>query len=140
MSRKVKYSWEWVNDQINAIGECLEKGEKPQFITGVPRGGLIPAVLMSHKFRIPYIGLEAAKTLPGELKKHVLVVDDISDSGNTLEQIKRHNFMTATLAVRHSTTFIPSCYGETIKDDRWIVFPWEEYSAKSIQDYLADSQ
>ena len=138
MSRKVRYSWKWVNDQINAIGEKLESSDTPKFVTGVPRGGLIPAVLISHKFKIPFIGLEAAKTLPGELKKQVLVIDDISDSGNTLKQIERHNFITATLAVRNTSDFIPSMHGEFIKDDRWMVFPWEEYSADSIQDYLAD--
>lgn len=138
MSRKVRYSWKWVDDQINEIGEKLESGDIPKFVTGVPRGGLIPAVLISHKFRIPYIGLEAAKTLPGELKKQVLVIDDISDSGNTLKQIERHNFITATLAVRNTSDFIPSMFGDFIKDDRWMVFPWEEYSADSIQDYLVD--
>ena len=138
MSRKVRYSWKWVDDQINEIGEQLEGTSIPKFVTGVPRGGLIPAVLISHKFKIPYIGLEAAKTLPGELKKQVLVIDDISDSGNTLKQIERHNFITATLAVRNTSDFIPTMFGDFIKDDRWIVFPWEEYSADSIQDYLAD--
>tara|TARA_R110000823_G_scaffold86138_1_gene192814 strand:+ start:218 stop:640 length:423 start_codon:yes stop_codon:yes gene_type:complete len=140
MAQKVSYSWKWVNEQIDAIGEKLEAIGKPEFVTGVPRGGLIPAVLISHKFRIPFIGLEAAKTLPGELKKGILVVDDISDSGNTLEQIRRHNFLSATLAVRYSSTFTPTFYGELIKDDRWIVFPWEEYNAHSVQDYLVDSK
>ena len=64
MAQKVSYSWKWVNEQIDNIGERLEGFDKPKFITGVPRGGLIPAVLISHKFRIPFIGLEAAKTLP----------------------------------------------------------------------------
>jgi len=136
MSRKVRYSWKWVDDQINAIGEQLESSDTPKFVTGVPRGGLIPAVLISHKFGIPYIGLEAAKTLPGDLKKKVLVVDDIADSGNTLAQIERHNFKTATLARRYSSSFFPFIVGEDIKDDHWLVFPWENISSKTIQDYL----
>ena len=88
MAEKKLYDGNWVDEQIDKIGEKLEGFENPQFITGVPRGGLIPAVLMSHKFNIPFIGLEAAKTLPGDLKKQILVVDDIADSGNTLAQIK----------------------------------------------------
>ena len=56
MAKKVVYDWDWVDQQIDSIGEKLESIEKPQFITGVPRGGLIPAVLMSHKFEIPFIG------------------------------------------------------------------------------------
>ena len=135
MQKKI-YSWDWVESQLQVIGEKLESIEKPQFVTGVPRGGLIPAVLISHKFDIPYIGLEAAKTLPGKLKKRVLVLDDISDSGNTLTQLRRHNFITATLATRYSTEYLPTYTGTFIQDDHWLVFPWENITAKSIQDYL----
>jgi hypoxanthine phosphoribosyltransferase len=137
MAEKIQYSWEWVNIQLDNIGEKLEAIERPQFVTGIPRGGLIPAILVSHKFKIPYIGLEAAKTLPGALKKEVLVLDDISDSGNTLKQIERHNFITATLAVRYNSLYIPTYIGTTIRDDHWMVFPWEDTSSKTIQDYLA---
>ena len=136
MAEKKLYDWNWIEEQIDKIGEKLEAFEKPQFITGVPRGGLIPAVLMSHKFDIPYIGLEAAKTLPGDLKKKILVVDDIADSGNTLAQIQRHNFRTATLARRYSSSFTPTVTGTDILDDHWLIFPWEQKSSKAIQDYL----
>lgn len=136
MAEKKLYDWDWIEEQIDKIGEKLERFEKLQFITGVPRGGLIPAVLMSHKFDIPYIGLEAAKTLPGDLKKKVLVIDDIADSGNTLAQIQRHNFKTATLARRYSSSFTPSIVGTDILDDHWLIFPWEQKSSKAIQDYL----
>ena len=136
MAEKKFYTWEWVDEQIDKIGEKLEAYDKPQFITGVPRGGLVPAVLMSHKFDIPFIGLEAAKTLPGDLKKQVLVVDDIADSGDTLAQIKRHNFITATLARRDSSSFSPTLVGSDIGDEHWLVFPWEEKTSKAIQDYL----
>lgn len=136
MAEKKLYDWDWIEKQIDKIGEKLEAFEKLQFITGVPRGGLIPAVLMSHKFDIPYIGLEAAKTLPGDLKKKILVVDDIADSGNTLAQIQRHNFRTATLARRYSSSFSPTFVGEDILDDHWLIFPWEQKSSKAIQDYL----
>lgn len=137
MTEKKFYDWKWVNKQVDNIGEKLEAFDKPQFITGIPRGGLIPAVIMSHKFDIPFIGLEAAKTLPGDLKKKVLVIDDIADSGNTLIQIQRHNFITATLARRYSSSYTPLLVGAEIRDDHWLVFPWENISAKSIQDYLA---
>mgnify|MGYP003630627082 CR=1 FL=1 len=137
MAEKIQYSWEWVNIQLDNIGEKLEAIERPQFVTGIPRGGLIPAVLVSHKFKIPYIGLEAAKTLPGALKKEVLVLDDISDSGNTLKQIERHNFITATLAVRYNSLYIPTYIGTTIRDDHWLEFPWENTDSETIQDYLA---
>tara|TARA_R100000951_G_scaffold67273_2_gene56758 strand:- start:23 stop:439 length:417 start_codon:yes stop_codon:yes gene_type:complete len=136
MVKKEFYNWQWIDTQIDNIGEKLEGLDTPKFVTGIPRGGLIPAILISHKFNIPYIGLEAAKALPGNIKKQILVIDDIADSGNTLAQIHRHNFITATLATRHSTTYLPTITGSSIHNDNWLVFPWEDSSAKAIQDYL----
>ena len=137
MANKVFLDWKWVDTQIDKIGEKLEAFEKIQFITGIPRGGLIPAVLMSHKFDIPFIGLELAKTLPGDLKKNVLVIDDIADTGDTLLQLDRHKFKTATLSRRYSSNFTPLIVEEGINTDDWLVFPWENVNSKTIQDYLA---
>lgn len=137
MAKKEYYDWQWVDTQVDNIGEKLEAISIPKFVTGIPRGGLIPAILVSHKFNIPYIGLEAAKALPGNLKKQILVIDDIADSGETFLQIKRHNFITAALAMRNTSKFTPIYVGEHIKDDHWLVFPWEDFNAKAVQDYLA---
>lgn len=137
MAKKEFYDWQWVDTQIDNIGEKLEAINTPKFVTGIPRGGLIPAILISHRFNIPYIGLEAAKALPGNLKKQILVIDDIADSGNTLAQIDRHNFITATLATRYSTDYLPTITGTSIGNDNWLVFPWEDFNAKAVQDYLA---
>jgi hypoxanthine phosphoribosyltransferase len=137
MVKKEFYNWQWVDTQIDNIGEKLEGLDTPKFVTGIPRGGLIPAILISHKFNIPYIGLEAAKALPGNMKKQILVIDDIADSGNTLAQIDRHNFITATLATRYNTDYLPTITGTSIHNDNWLVFPWEDFNAKAVQDYLA---
>ncbi len=62
--------------------------------------------------------------------KKVLLVDDISDSGNTLKEAVKilrkyeaESYMTATLFVKPHTEFLPDVYLE--KTERWIVFPWE---------------
>jgi hypoxanthine phosphoribosyltransferase len=80
---KLYLSWKWVDDQINKIGDKLE-GLNLEFVAGIPRGGLIPAVMMSHAFGIKYISYSSAKMLPGDLRKKTLVVDDISDTGVTI--------------------------------------------------------
>lgn len=136
MPNKISYSWKWVDKQLEIIGEKLEAIDKPTFVTGIPRGGLIPAVLASHKFNIPYIGFEAAKALPPSLRTQVVILDDIADSGKTLQQIKSYNFITATLACRYNTTSVPTYTGALISDDHWLVFPWEGAESEAIQDYL----
>lgn len=74
---------------------------RPDFIVGVLRGGIIPAVYLSHWFQCPMAGIEwstrdnAVGQTFGNSKildqlvagKSVLLVDDICDSGLTLKEI-----------------------------------------------------
>ena len=85
---KDKYflSWKWVDEQLNEIGDRLE-GVEVEFVSGIPRGGLIPAVMMSHAFGFKYISYSSAKLLPSDLRKKTLVIDDIADTGHTLNQV-----------------------------------------------------
>jgi len=134
--RKIHYSWEWVNNSLDTIGEKLEFRYNLKYITGIPRGGLIPAVLGSHKFNLQFIPILEAKTLSLENRKKVLVIDDISDTGETFKKVEDLSFITAALAIRHSTSFLPHLFAQEIEDDHWLVFPWEAENSKTVQDYL----
>ena len=61
-------------------------------VTGIARGGLIPAVMVSHKLDLPYVDAVGPNTL---------VIDDIADSGVTLE--KAPGVYTAVLGPTAST-------------------------------------
>jgi len=140
MANKLYLSWKWVDEQINAIGEKLEAYPQLEFVAGVPRGGLIPAVMMSHAFGIKYISYSSARMLPGELKKKTLVVDDISDTGKTLKEAVNDGFLTASLALRAGSKTVPNFTGNTINDESWLVFPWEKLDSIPMQDYLVDKK
>ena len=140
MDNKLFLSWKWVDEQLNNIGENLETCPELEFIAGIPRGGLIPAVMMSHAFGIKYISYSSAKMLPRDLKKKTLVIDDISDTGKTLAEADEEGFLTASLALRSGSKTIPNFAGETINDDRWLVFPWEKLDSIPMQDYLVESK
>lgn len=132
MTEKVFMSWGWVDHQIEVIANSIEDKNEFVAVTGVPRGGLIPAVMLSHKLGLKYIPYQQAVSK----RRPVLVVDDISDSGLTLTGVGNKGFITATLCVRYNTQYTPDYYGEEITDDRWIVFPWEDNDSKTIQGYL----
>ena len=132
MTEKVFISWSWVDHQINVIADKLHRTSEFVAVTGVPRGGLIPAVMLSHKLGLKYIPYQQAVSK----RRPVLVVDDISDSGLTLTDIGSKGFKTATLCVRYNTRYTPDYYGEEITSDKWLVFPWEENDSKPIQGYL----
>ena len=132
MTEKVFMSWNWVDTQIEVLANKIGDNSKFTVVTGIPRGGLIPAVMLSHKLGIKYMPYrEAIKTL-----KPVLIVDDIADTGYTLTELGSRGFSTATLCYRYSTQYTPNYYGEEITDDKWLVFPWEDNDSKPIQGYL----
>jgi len=139
MAQKVFLSWKWVDDQLNTIGDKLE-GKDLEFVAGIPRGGLIPAVIMSHAFGIKYISYSSAKQLPKELRSKTIVIDDIADTGHTLKEAVDLGFITATLSIRIGSKTVPMYYGEHILDDRWLVFPWEKLDSVPVQDYLVNQK
>ena len=73
-----RYYVDW--DEINALVFRLRcKIGFFKNIYGLQRGGLIPAVMLSHQLGIPM-----AK---GDIGPDTLIVDDICDSGETLDKL-----------------------------------------------------
>ena len=72
---------------------------KPDYIVGISRGGLLPAVMISHYLNIPMkplqVSLRDHEGCVSDLGmaedafdgKNILIVDDINDQGNTLNWI-----------------------------------------------------
>ena len=117
--------------------KLLSSDLKFKNIYGLPRGGLISAVMLSHELGIPM-----AK---GDIGPDTLIVDDICDSGETLDKlIKKYqtlysypfNLKTAVLHYKPQTScFEPTFYSELYLSDYWLVYPWEKENSKTIQDY-----
>ena len=120
---------------------------KPDFIVGVARGGLIPARILADLLKTPditfvtveyYCGIDQKNKEP-ILKqcltapipdKKVLLVDDVSDCGRSLQLAKKHlqeqgakEIKTATIYCKPGTLTVPDYYEK--ETSRWIVFPWE---------------
>ena len=76
---KIQVSWWDMSDIIKDLAKKIPF-EVPlaDSIYGIPRGGLIPAVMLSHKLGLPMVET---------IGKNTLVVDDMSDSGVTLSKM-----------------------------------------------------
>ena len=124
---KISVSWWDINDLVRDLaGKIPFEVPLADSIYGIPRGGLIPAVMLSH-----LTGLPLVQTI-GE---NTLVVDDMTDSGVTMSKMPGQ--WTATLFHKpHTSTFTPNVYSKLHEGDEWLVFPWEKSSAPEIQDYL----
>ena len=66
--------------------------------------------------------------------KKVLVVDDLTDTGETLSlavdyvwSLKPADVRTAVLQHKTCSTFVPDFYAQKIIKWRWIIYPWARY-------------
>jgi len=131
----------WVWDLARAM---VVDQFKPELIIGVARGGLVPAVMLSHQLEIPMQSLHWSTRHDHGMKngvivaedivyRRVLIIDDIVDSGKTFIEIKEHlpvdsewsNVKFAALQKRHDCKFEPDYYADIIEDETWQVYPWE---------------
>ena len=119
---KVYVSWKDLEEFIDSlIDEMNKQNFKPTGVYGIPRGGLIPATLISYKLDIPLL-MNASKGC--------LIVDDIADSGRTLSHFTENDtqfnkYFIATMFY-HERSIVKPTYYKFEKNDKWIVFPWEE--------------
>jgi xanthine phosphoribosyltransferase len=174
--KKIYYTWSDVEHQTQEILRQLQLDAwRPDYVVGLTRGGLIPANLISQYLEVPMECLKVSlrdsehgsesnlwmaedafghavydAMCSGNGRKHILIVDDINDSGATLNWIKQdwpsgclpnderwtevwgNNVRVATLVNnKASQSEIPVSYSaidlNKAEEDVWIVFPWEEW-------------
>ena len=151
-------TWNQIYDMLLAQAQKIQSdGYKPDIIVGIARGGLVPSriladLLETRDFAIItieyYVGIAQTKQEP-VLKqclhtqltdKKVLLVDDVSDGGRSLQLAKKHleqqsakEIKIATVYAKPGTITKPDYYEK--ETSHWIVFPWEakETMAKIMQ-------
>jgi len=121
-SEKEHYAWAQYQADIERLADEIRNDSRHSLTTiyGIPRGGLVVAVSLSQILGLP-IALSAEKITPA-----TLVVDDIADSGKTLDNIcRRIGFrpMVVTLYYNPSSVQRPDRFIRT--KTKWVVFRWE---------------
>jgi hypoxanthine phosphoribosyltransferase len=129
--KKRYLTWNCVEELTDKLVDEIKLSPVPPlYITGLPRGGLIPAVMLSHKLDIPFKSIDSINSIP---RVDVLIVDDIADSGETLNQYG--GYQTAVLHYKMQSEHIPTYYAEEVDNEEWIVYPFEREDSEPIQDY-----
>ena len=84
--------------------------------------------MISHKLGLPYTNVVGPNTL---------VIDDIADTGVTLENSP--GVYTAVLHYKdHTSCFQPNLWAALHEGDEWLLYPWETKNSDPIQDYLKE--
>lgn len=137
MKKEENVSWY----EITSFCHTLKLEVKPDLIIGIHRGGLPLAVMLSHRFKcqmdvvyttrdkeeVQYFNKYAASY------NNILIVDDVSDSGNSLTRVVNHITQTVPVSIIQTLTYARkphTCYEptyccKTFEKDVWVIFPWE---------------
>ena len=142
-------SWSTVNKLAHDLAVKIRKaGFHPDVVVAIARGGYVPARLLCDyldltdlsSIRIVHYVAAACKKKKAELVerlnrdlrgKRVLLVDDVSDTGDTLELGRSHMeeqgtavLRTAVLHHKQTSFIVPDFFGRRIIKWRWIIYPW----------------
>ena len=169
MAEKLIISFEEYTKIVERLAIQIHKNYKPTVLVGIMRGAAPIIDILSRILKIPiaYIVIQSysgkgIEDKQGELMfareisslaqnedfKKVLLIDDLSDTGLTLnksiEWLKNYapiksyidEIKTACLWKKKSSSFKPDFCPVKLKSDPWIVQPTEHYEESSIKELI----
>jgi uncharacterized protein len=127
-------TWKMYDEMLNKLYRRIHD-KNYDIIIGVTRGGLVPAVHLSHLLGLP-MGTVQYQLRDGDGSMHIvakekfknaLIVDDICDTGATLKGLGAI-FKTTDFAVLIDKTgdSMVKHRAEYFESDQWVIFPWEQ--------------
>jgi len=141
-------TWSVYGEAVRSLAEQVAtSGYQPDVVLAIARGGLIPAGSIGYALSVKntfvmnveyYTGVDSRLEVPVVLPpyldlvdledKQFLVVDDVADTGNTLQLVRD---MTAgkvgevrTAVLYEKPHSVITCEYVWKKTDKWILFPW----------------
>lgn len=145
---RVRYvTWSDVQRILANLAKTVSSVYRPEVIVAIAKGGLIPARVISDILGVEETGYIEVKfykgvgirgekpfvksiAVPLIKDKNVLIVDDVVDSGRTVQLVidtlsvyAPRVLKSLVLYVKPWSTYNPDFYYEVTND--WIVFPWE---------------
>lgn len=138
-----------ITNAVVSIAKLIKQSDKQyDYVLGISRGGLFPATLLSYLIDTPMLPVSySSKKGAGNDKNHhndltnvvkyitnkrVIVVDDICDSGYTLQELVNSlnsicdHIDTAAVYYKISKIYQPTFFSSHLPPDSpFIYFPWE---------------
>lgn len=143
-------SWDQIHRDARALawrldGRGPEAGGTWRAVVAITRGGLVPAMIVARELGIRVIDTISVRSYDLERKQGearvtkpaqadlmgdgtgILIVDDLVDSGKTLELVHRlypRAHYAAVYAKPHGKPQVDT-YVTEVSQDTWIFFPWD---------------
>jgi len=132
---ELKVNWTDYITKIYELATAIQRSKiKFDYVYGIPRGGLIPATILSHELNIKMLD----DLIPMEYEnRNILLVDDVCDSGKVLSQYideiginrvdckwKPKCVKTAVIYQHEKSEFIPDFF--VTVNAIWVKFPYEK--------------
>lgn len=112
--KTIETTWGNVERFVDYVAE--HAGE-PKGVYGPPRGGLVLAVMLSHRLGVPMLMAPC---------DGCLIVDDICDEGDTLLHYRKAlDCKIATMYHVQGAVVTPDLWMAEKRRGDWVVFPWE---------------
>jgi hypoxanthine phosphoribosyltransferase len=149
--------------------EVRSSGYRPDLVVAIGRGGYVPARIVCDELlikdltgiRIEHWGKTAQKSETAVIRRPlyadatglaVLIVDDVTDTGDTLALAADHlatfgprEIRTGVLVHKQVSAFVPDYYAERASAWHWVIFPWARhedlvgFAEKIVSDEPADA-
>lgn len=141
--KEEKYvTWEEIQEQCRGLAQkILEQRIPYRKILAITRGGLFPAGILARELDIRHVESVCIDTYqfqergePVMLKapapeycQDVIVVDDLADSGATLQMLRQHldNSLIVTIYVKPKGESLVDLFHEKVAQNVWVRFPWD---------------
>lgn len=129
-------------------GAIKADGYRPDLVIAIGRGGYVPARIvcdcllhdMLTSMKVEHWGIAAHKKTDTVVRfplavdvrgRSVLIVDDVTDTGDTLAATVAHvaslhprEVRTAVLQHKDTSRFTPDYFAEFVTEWSWIIYPW----------------
>ncbi|MTH76351.1 xanthine phosphoribosyltransferase [Paracoccus aestuariivivens] len=152
-------SWDQMHRDARALAWRLD-GREWRAILAITRGGLVPAMIVARELdvrTIDTISVKSYKAVGAEAKQGeiqvlkapdhelmgdgegILVIDDLVDSGRTLEHVRKlyPKAHFATVYAKPKGRPMVQTYVTEVSQDTWIFFPWD-MALQYVQPYRGE--
>lgn len=144
-AKMLSISWEQFHRDAQMLGEQLKAAGPFDAMVAITRGGLAAAAIVARVLRIRVIETISVvsydRTAQGEVTvvkaiapgiaamgKRLLIVDDLVDSGTTMDIVRAlcPGAHVATVYAKPKGRALADTVISEVSQDTWIVFPWED--------------